>query len=158
MSSISLWLLFLHIISAFWLAAGSFAGAVVRAQAKRTPELAGKVQLLRLAWRLSSVFIVPGALISGFLGFNLVTARGWGFRPVWVHASITIYLIMLALTLFYLVPRLRKTLRAGEEALRAGAPTPEFQQLAGAKLPGILADVNALGIVILTLLMTIKPG
>ena len=158
MSSISLWILFLHIIAAFWLVAGSFGGTVVRAQIKRTPDLAGKVYGLRTAWRLSSVFVVPGALLAGLLGFNLVTARGWGFRPAWVQISIVLYLLMLATTLFYLVPRLRKTLRAGEESLRAGAPTPEFQQLAGAKLPGILADVNALGIVILTLLMTVKPG
>ncbi|HTQ81274.1 MAG TPA: hypothetical protein VMM92_14850, partial [Thermoanaerobaculia bacterium] len=65
-------LLFLHIVAALWLAAGSFAGAVVRAQIKRAPDLPGKVFGLRLAWRLNRIFILPGALIAGLLGFYLV--------------------------------------------------------------------------------------
>lgn len=158
MGSVSSWMLFLHILAAMWLAAGSFAGAVVRAQTKRAGDLAGKVAGLRLAGRLASVFVVPGALVAGLLGFYLVTARGWGFGLTWVQISAVLYLLMLAVTLVYLVPRLRRTVRAAEESLRAGAPTPEFQRLAAARLPGILADVNALGIVILTLLMTVKPG
>jgi len=154
----STWFLFLHAVAAFWLAAGSFAGAVVRAQTKRAPDLAGKVFGLRLAWRLAVVYIVPGALVAGLLGFYLVTARGYNFGVRWVDVSAVLYLLMLAVTLAYLVPRLRRTLAAGEASLAAGKPTPEFARLAGAKLPGILADVNALGIVVLTFLMVVKPG
>jgi uncharacterized membrane protein len=157
MRAVSTWLFFLHILAAFWLAAGAFAGAVVRAQTRRAADLAGKVFGLRLAWRLATVFIVPGAIVAGLLGFYLVTARGYNFSLGWVQLSSVLYLILLAITLFYLTPRLRKTLAAGEASLRGGAPTPEFQRLAGAKLPGILADVNALGTVILTFLMTVKP-
>jgi uncharacterized membrane protein len=149
--------LFLHIVAALWLAAGVFAGAVVRAQTRRAADLAGKVHGLRLAARLASIYTVPGALVAGLLGFYLVTAKPWGFAALWVQISATLYLLMLAVTLFYLTPRLRRTLAAGEAALPGGAPTPEFQALAGAKLPGILADVNALGIVILTALMVFKP-
>ena len=36
-------------------------------------------------------------------------------------------------------------------------PTPELQRLMAAKWPGILADLNALGIVILVVLMVLKP-
>jgi uncharacterized membrane protein len=151
------WLLFLHIAAALWLAAGVFAGAVVRAQTRRAGDLAGKVFGLRLAWRLTAIYTLPGAVVAGLLGFYLVTGRGFGFGPGWVQLSSLLYLAMLAVTLFYLTPRLRRTLAAGEESLRGGSPTPEFQRLAGAKLPGILADVNALGILILTLLMTLKP-
>jgi uncharacterized membrane protein len=148
--------LFLHVIAAMWLAAGSFAGAVVRAQTRRAPDLAGKVMGLRLAWRLASMFTVPGAVVAGLIGFYLVTARGHGFGVAWVQISMALYLVMIAITLFYLVPRLRRTLAAGEASLKAGAPSAELQSLASAKLPGILADVNALGIVILTLLMVFK--
>jgi uncharacterized membrane protein len=148
---------FLHILAALWLAAGVFAGAVVRAQGKRAADLAGKVYGLRLAWRLTRIYTLPGAVIAGLLGFYLVTARGFGFTARWVQISAVLYLLMLAVTLFYLTPRLRRTLAAGEASLAAGAPTPELQSLAGAKLPGILADVNALGIVVLTFLMVFKP-
>jgi uncharacterized membrane protein len=84
-------------------------------------------------------------------------ARGYGFKPLWVHVSLTIYLLMLAVTLFYLFPRSRKLLRAAEAALAGGA-TAELDRLSAAKLPGILADLNALGIVILTALMIFKPS
>jgi hypothetical protein len=147
---------FLHIVAAFWLAAGVFAGAVVRAQAKRTPELAGKIYGLRLAWRLTRVYTLPGAIVAGLLGFYLVTAKRFGFAALWVRISAVLYLLMLAVTLFYLVPRLRRTLAAGEASLVKGAPTPELLALTAAKLPGILADVNALGIVVLTFLMVFK--
>jgi uncharacterized membrane protein len=148
---------FLHIVSALWLAAGVFAGAVVRAQGRRTADLAGKVYGLRLAWRLTRIYTVPGALVAGLLGFYLVTAKGFGFAALWVRISAVLYLLMLAVTLVYLVPRLRRQLAAGEDSLAKGAPTPEFQSSAAAKLPGILADVNALGIVVLTFLMVFKP-
>jgi len=152
------WFLFLHVVAALWLAGVVFAGAVVRAQTKRAPDLPGKVFGLRLAWRLSVVYIVPGALVAGLLGFYLVTARGFNFEVGWVQLSSILYLLMLAVTLFYLVPRLRATLAAAEASLAAGAPTPELTRLAAAKLPGILADVNALGILVLTFLMVVRPG
>jgi uncharacterized membrane protein len=154
----STWFLFLHVVAALWLAGGSFAGAVVRAQTKRAPDLPGKVFGLRLAWRLSMIYIVPGAIVAGLLGFYLVTARGFNFEVGWVQLSSILYLLMLAVTLAYLVPRLKKTLAAAEASLAQGSPSPELVRLAQAKLPGILADVNALGIVVLTLLMVVRPG
>ncbi|HXO18374.1 MAG TPA: DUF2269 family protein [Thermoanaerobaculia bacterium] len=151
------WFLFLHVLAALWLAGGVFAGAVVRAQVRRAGDLAGKVFGLRLAWRLTAVYTLPGAIVAGLLGFYLVTARGYTFGTGWVQASAVLYVVMLAVSLLYLTPRLRRTLAAGEASLAAGSPSSEFQRLAAAKLPGILADVNALGIVILTLLMVVKP-
>lgn len=151
------WMLFFHILAAFWLAAGSFAGAVVRAHTKRQTELRDKVNGLRLASRLVNVFAIPGSLVAGVLGFGLVTLAGHSFDDGWVQASIGIYLAMLVVSFAYLGPRLRRTLRAADESLAAGKPTPELQQLAAAKLPGILADVLALGIVVLTFLMVFRP-
>jgi uncharacterized membrane protein len=158
MTNVSGWLLFFHILAALWLAAGVFAGAVVRAQTRRAADLAGRVFGLRLAWRLTAVYTLPGAIVAGLLGFYLVTARGYNFRLGWVQVSAVLYLAMIALILFYLTPRLRRTVAAAEASLAAGAPTAELERLAGAKLPGILADVNALGIVVLTLLMVLKPA
>jgi uncharacterized membrane protein len=149
--------LFLHILASFWLAAGAFGRAVVRAQAKRTTDLRERVATLRVGARLAQVFIVPGALLAGVLGFWLVSARGWGFQPGWVHASIGLYALMLLNGFGFVLPRMRALLRAGEASVAAGAPTSEFTRLGASKLPGILADVNLLGIVLLTLLMTLKP-
>jgi len=152
----SLVFLFLHILMVFWLVAGVFGGIVVRAQTRRAADLASKVYGLRLAWRLTRVYTLPGAILAGLLGFYLVTARGFGFSALWVQISSVLYLFMLASTLFYLTPRLRRTLAAGEASLAAGTPNAELQSLAAAKLPSILADVNALGILLLTAMMVFK--
>jgi len=153
----TMWFYFLHVLAALWLAAGVFGGAVVRAQTRRAADLAGRVFGLRLAWRMTAVYTLPGAIVAGLLGFYLVSGRGYSFSVRWVQVSVVLYLLMLAVTLAYLVPRLRRTLAAAEASLATGAPTPEFQRLAGDKLPGILADVNAVGVVILTFLMVLKP-
>jgi uncharacterized membrane protein len=152
----TIFFLFLHVLAALWLATGVFAGAVVRAQTRRAPDLAARVFGLRLAWRLSTIYTVPGAIVAGLLGFYLVTARGWGFGLLWVQISAALYLVLIVITLVYLTPHLRRTRAAAEASLAAGAPTPELERLTGSKLPGILADVNALGIVVLTLLMVFK--
>lgn len=156
MADLGSWILFAHILAAIWLAAGVFASTVVRAQIRRADRLEQKVFGLRIAGRLVSIFILPGAIVAGLLGIELAR-RSFSFRLGWIQASLVLYLLMLALGIFYLAPYLRRTLRAGEESLAAGAPTPAFVKLVGAKLPGILADVNALGIVVLTLLMVLKP-
>src|SRR5262249_40741081 len=61
--------LFLHILASFWLAAGVFGGAVVRAQAKRASDLREKVAVLRVGGRLVRIFTIPGSLVAGLLGF-----------------------------------------------------------------------------------------
>ena len=149
--------LFLHIVASFWLVAGAFGTTVVRAQAKRATDLRERVPILRVGARMAAIFTIPGGIIAGLLGFWLLTARGWGFSPGWVRVSIAIYLLMLASGLGYIGPKMRAMLRAAEASLAAGSPTVEYQRLAANKLPGILADVNALGIIVLTLLMTLKP-
>jgi uncharacterized membrane protein len=151
------WLLALHVLSALWLAAGSFAGAIVRAQARRTAELAGKVTALRIGWRLMTICGIPGSIVAGLSGLALLGPLAYGFKPGWVHASVGIWLAMLALVLFYLAPRLKKTLAAAEASLAAGAPTDEMKRLAAAAAPRILGDVTALSIVLLVLLMVLKP-
>ncbi len=158
MSTLATWLVFFHVLAALWLVAGSFSGAVLRAQIRRAATLAEKVFGLRAAWRLHVVYTIPGAILVGLLGIDLIARRGYSMSDLWIHVSLALYFLLLAVTLLYLTPKLKKTLRAGEASLEAGAPTDEFRALAAAKLPGILADVNALGIVVITLLMVLKPS
>jgi uncharacterized membrane protein len=150
-------LLFLHMLAALWLAAGVFASTVIRAQARRAATLAERVVILRIGARLATVFSLPGGILAGLLGFGLLHPLGYGFRPGWVHASITLWLLMLLNGIFYLRPNLMRLLAATEASAAAGAATPELQRLAGAKGPRIAADLNALAVVLLTLLMVLKP-
>lgn len=155
--TVASWMLSLHVLAALWLAGGVFAGAVVRAQGKKAKSLPERVMALRIGWRLANVYSLPGAIVSGLLGFGLLHPLGYGFRPGWVHASIGLWVVMLANGIFYLRPSLRKLLAAAEAALASGAPSVELQSLAARKGPAIAADLNALGLVLLTLLMVLKP-
>lgn len=157
MASLTIWINFLHVLAALWLAAGAFAGAVVRAQSRRAPELAAKVQGLRIGWRLVTVCAIPGSVVAGVLGVVLVFRLGYGFQPGWVHASVGLWLLLLGVGLFYSAPRLKRMLAAGEASLAAGAPTDELKRMAADKLPGIVADLQALGLVLLVLLMVFQP-
>ncbi len=151
------WMLFLHVLSVLWLAAGVFAGTVVRAQGRKAATLPERLLALRIGWRLVNVFSLPGGIAVGLFGLGLLHPLGWGFRPGWVQASIALWALMLANGLFYLRPSLRRMLVAVEASAAAGAPTPELARLATAKGPRIAADLNALGIVVITLLMLMKP-
>lgn len=151
------WMLFLHVLAALWLAGGIFASTVVRAQARRAASLAERVVILRLGARLATVFSLPGGIVSGLLGFGLLHPMGYGFRPGWVHASITLWLLMLLNGILYLRPNLLRLLAATEASVAAGAPSAELTRLAAAKGPRIAADLNALALVLLTLLMVVKP-
>ncbi|MBZ0089337.1 MAG: DUF2269 family protein [Thermoanaerobaculia bacterium] len=157
MATLTPWLLFLHVLAALWLAGGAFAGAVVRAQTKRAKELPAKVLGLRIAWRLVTVCAIPGSLVAGVLGLAIVGPLGYGFEPGWVHASLGIWLLALGAGLFYSLPWLKKTLAAAEASLAAGAPSDELKRLTAMKAPGIVADLQALSLVLLTLLMVLKP-
>lgn len=157
MSTFTEWIRLVHILSAIWLATGAFAGAVVRAQAKRAGDLAGRVTLLRLGRRLLTVFSLPGSLLAGLTGLSLLDPMAIGFRHGWVHASLAIWLLILGVTYLYLAPRQKRLLAAAESSLAAGAPSAELTRLSAAALPGILADSTALGVVVLASLMALKP-
>jgi uncharacterized membrane protein len=151
------WMLFVHVLAALWLAGGVFAGTVVRAQGRKAATLGERALALRIGWRLANVFSLPGGIAAGILGFGLLHPLGLGFRPGWVQVSIAVWLLMLLNGLFYLRPALRRLLAATEASAAAGAPSAELTRLAAASGPRIAADLNALGIVLLTLMMILKP-
>ena len=150
-------ILMVHVLSAFWLAVAAFGGTVVRAAGRRAPDLAGRVAALRIGERMATVFGVPGGVFAGATGIWIVVRSPEWLKFGWVHVSLTLWGVIFGMNAFYLGPRLRKLLAAGETSLAAGAPTEEFQRLAASKLAARLADVNALAIVIFVVLMVLKP-
>jgi uncharacterized membrane protein len=162
------WIWTLHLMGSLWLSAGVLSSAVVFAQLKRTDgDLTGRAFGLRLAARLMTVFVVPGALVTGALGFYLIRLFGmarslfsvdaWMQFPGWLNVSILLYLILLGGILFVQMPQVRRAARAAEASRAAGAPTPELLAMQGMKLPAILTHVNATLIFILIFLMAFKP-
>jgi uncharacterized membrane protein len=168
MSPMYPWLLFLHVAAALWLAAGVFASSVVGAQGKRAKS-AERALAARLLWRLHIIYTLPGLVVSGFLGFYLVTAAGYRFGETWVLASAALYLLLFLSTLFGVTPGLARHRSAATRLVTAetappgtlGAPTAATSEATGVapfeKAPLILTHVHALIIVLLVSLMTIKP-
>jgi uncharacterized membrane protein len=151
------WMWTLHMLGAIWLSAGVLASLVLFSQMRRTDgDLAGRAFGLRLAWRLMVVFVVPGALLTGGLGFYLLYAFRIGFLPGWVKASVVLFFVLLAGVLVQ-VAQLRKVLRAVEASRSAGSATPELHQVEQARLPAILHHVNAALIFILISLRAYTP-
>jgi uncharacterized membrane protein len=132
----------LHILAALWLTVGVFASAVVFALLKRATDSAGRAFGLRLAWRLMTVYTLPGALLSGVLGLFQLMVGGFAFNRGWIHASLLLWVLLLAFVLFVQMPGLRKAVSTG-----GGVPP----------LVAILSHVNALFIVLMVALMTLKP-
>lgn len=143
MRSIGSWMTTLHVLAALWFAAGVFSSSVVLAQVKRAKTAAERAFGVRLVSRLMSVFILPGALVAGALGFYLVTGRGYGFGLLWVKLSIVLYLLVLAGILFYQAPHFRKSAETGD---------------AIGKGPAMLTHLVALAIVVMVILMAMKPA
>lgn len=147
----------IHVLSALWIAVSAFGGAVVRATAKRTPDLPGKVTALRIGWRLVSFFGLPGSLVAGATGLYLVMMAPAMMKMGWVHVSITLWALLLGINLFYSMPRFKRMLAAAEASLAAGAPTEELKRMAAAKAPGMIADLNAFAVIVFVVLMVLKP-
>lgn len=155
--TIATWMLFLHVLAALWLAAGVFSGSIVRAQGRKAATPGERVLALRIAWRLANVYSLPGGIVVGILGIGLLHPRGWTFGALWVQISMTLWLAMLFNGIVYLRPALKKLLAAAEASAAAGTPSAELARLAAAKGPRIAAEINALAVVVITLLMIFKP-
>ena len=155
--TIATWMLFLHVLAALWLAAGVFSGSVVRAQGRKAATPGERVLALRIAWRLANVYSLPGGIVAGLLGIGLLHPRGWTFGALWVQISMTLWLAMLLNGILYLQPTLKKMIAAASASAAAGVSRQEVARVDRAKGPRIAAELNALGIVVITLLMIFKP-
>ena len=152
-----MWMKFFHILFVLWFAGGVVGMPVVRALLKRTEQLEARVFAVRLLYRLHLLLVLPGLLGGGVIGFGLVSMSGYGFGPGWVHLSIVLYLLLLLLNLAYVTPQLRKRTGAANASIEVGRATEAFEALLSEKIFGKLTDLNAVGLVLLSLLMTVKP-
>lgn len=148
----------LHVLFALWLAGGVLGGAVVRGAARRAPDLRAKAMAALIGWRLVAVLSLPGSILAGLLGIHLVSVRGYQLSQPWVQASLWIWIAMLAIGIGYLAPKARRAARLAGRFLADGSGESELRSALANPLPRILADVNALGLVVLTWLMVMKPA
>jgi uncharacterized membrane protein len=147
---------FLHILAGLWLTAGVFGSTVARVQLKRAGGTAVGVPVARILWRLHVVYTLPGLVLVGLFGVHLVTATPlFRFDQIWIATSLLLWVFMFLWTLFAITPALSRLRRAAETV--AEGEEGAFARLAGGRLWGILSDLNALGILVLTYLMVMRP-
>lgn len=146
--------LLVHILAAFWFAAGLLAGSLARFQGKRAESAPARLFAARLTWRLTKIFTLPGLIVAGLVGAALVTLRGYSFHIAWVLASMILYLILLVFLLFLLTPHQWKTAIAAEAS---EGNDPHLASALGARLPALVEGASALIMLALVLLMTVKP-
>jgi uncharacterized membrane protein len=149
---------FFHLLFALGLAGAVLGSAVVRAAARRTNDMRGKAFAAIFIARLHLVLGLPSSILAGLLGGHLVQARGFSFAMAWVQASLVIWLVFLLISIFYLVPRSRRTAQLARVYLADGSGETELRTALAAPLPRGLADLGALAVVALTWLMVFKPG
>lgn len=154
MTHIAKGFLLVHILAALWFAAGLLAGTVTRAQGKRAKSASERLIAIRLTWRLTRYFTLPGLIIAGLVGAALVTLRGYSFHLGWVFASMIIYLVLLICLLFLLTPQQWKMSLAAEES---EGNDPRLQGALSATVPALVEGVSALMMLVLVFLMTVKP-
>jgi len=157
MSDAGAWLLYLHILAAFWLVGGAFGSTVARAQARRAASVAERAAAFRIARRMTNVFTIPGWILVALLGVGAMHPRGWSFSFGWIQVSLVLWAVFLGLSLFVVRPWLGRVVAACEASVASGKPTAELEKALSATALRILAEFDALGVVVITLMMVFKP-
>ena len=154
----------IHVLIVFWLVAGIAGRDVVYGRAAQSTDL----DELRALVGLGSVFelrmVRPATFAVLVAGLIAAWARGWpilgflqGGSVNWVLASLLMYLSIIPVIVFVMIPRGKRFRAAYEEALAEGRVTPRLT--AALKDPAVEAarKYELVMIATLTLLMVTKP-
>ncbi|MBZ0111633.1 MAG: DUF2269 domain-containing protein [Thermoanaerobaculia bacterium] len=145
-------ILFLHVLAALWLAVGALGSLVVRGRLTSDLDDAALRFGIGILSRLHRLYTLPGVVASGLLGFSLVTATGYQFTQLWIAGAALLYVLLFHVTLFGLSPRLAHLQRVSKDdpgqALRSRVEQAGWRRL---------LDLQALLLVGIVLLMTVKP-
>jgi uncharacterized membrane protein len=142
---------FLHVLLAIIAIGFTSSFGLIQARARK----AGDVKEMKFALHLISAMSAISTLcfvVLVLIGVAMVHMAGIGFRPIWVHGSLALWLVAFALGFFVAKPAMVKRLAILESR---GPTDPEFIALGkrSAKLGGFLSLI-ALAIV---WMMVAKP-
>lgn len=150
--------LFLHLLGALMLAAGSGLGEVAVAGMRRTRSTAAILALLNAGSRVAYLTF-PGSLLAIAFGSALVTATGNSFGAMWISIAFLAWGIAVSTSVAIVSPALRRLHALAEAELAAGRE--ESDALIAAIRESKLAMASHLlsAMLLLSLvLMVFKPG
>ncbi|MGE3795277.1 MAG: DUF2269 family protein [Dehalococcoidia bacterium] len=149
-------LLVMHLVGAFWMAAGAGIVTIATMLSGRAVDRSSQAITAR-AIRLGVLWgVVPGSLLAIVFGSWLVSEAGYDFGAIWVSLSYVLWLALLAIATGVISPRARRQERLAlaamavpREAAGSGAP-------AGTQI-GLTLVVDLL-LVVFLFLMVLRPG
>jgi hypothetical protein len=132
--SLAIFLILLHVLTAFWLVSGLVGRGLTLAQAEQTTDSPPMRSLLNLGERFERLMVIPASI--AVLLFGLLTA--WvqsapllgflhGARSNWLLLSLLLYLSTVLLVPFIFIPRGKVVGAALEEVSAQGAVTTSLR-------------------------------
>ena len=116
-----LFVVFIHILSAFALAAGNVAALAATMSARRTSSPQTILTLMKLHHKAVITLIIPGSLVVLLSGLYLTQAMEVSFVTPWIAASLVAWLIAFLLGIVILVPAETKAIREAKALVEKGA-------------------------------------
>ena len=151
----------LHIVISFWFFSGLIGRWLAYTYARRAADIQTAGTLLQLSDRFERIMVIPGSqvlLVSGLLtawlsGRSLLG----GAHANWLLVSLLLYVALIPVVVFLLVPRRRHRLGAIDRALEQGMLTSEL--VAALKDPVVIwaRGAELLVSVVILILMILKP-
>jgi uncharacterized membrane protein len=151
------WLLFFHLLGAFFFVAGAVVAGVLQVAAMRR-ELPSEVALLLRLTRVGVLLVGLGALMTLGFGMALANKQGWSLGAGWISASLGLWVAAMALGgaggrtarhARYLAERL---------AREDNRPSEELRGLVADRPALVLSYLSSACVLAIIVLMVWKPG
>jgi hypothetical protein len=154
------WVVFLHVVIAFWFVAGLIGRDVALGRARSRPDIRVVRELADLAGRFERLMVIPGSaavLLAGLLaafaeGRSLVGTGNW-----WLLVSIVLYLSTAPLVPLVFLPRGKVFARALQDSEARSQVTPALAAAFNDRAVAAARLYEKAAIVGVILLMVVKP-
>jgi hypothetical protein len=152
-------ILFVHILAAFLLVAGSIGGLATSLSARRTSSLSTILALMKLQHKLAGTLILPGSSIVLLSGLYLTYALGLSWTSLWIAGALAAWVLALLLGGIVLGPGVDKVVDEIERSIVHGETeaSPEIRNhLGSTKL--VIGEWTEKGLILLLIyFMVFKP-
>ena len=144
---------YLHILAAMVFVTGYIAGTVLQVAAARSSDWPTREFAMRWSNVFTNRLLVPAVIVAGILGVVTAMALGYPILSGWVLYALVLYLVLLAVGIFWWNPLGKKQTAAAQAHDEA-----RFTALARQPAIRVFATLDTLIILALIYLMVVKPA
>ncbi len=152
-------ILFVHILAAFLLVAGSIGSFATSLSARRRSSSSTILVLMKLQHKLTGTLILPGSSIVLLSGLYLTYALGLSWTSFWIAGALVAWVLALLLGGIVLGPAVDKVVKEAERCIDQGETqaSPELRNLLGSTKFIIGEWIEKALILLLLYFMVFKP-